>query len=273
MSTSPAVSPDQSPDMTNLPPALPFCLACCGLAALMAAFEAEAAPDEPLTQRLTTTIERLAQQDSYSWASEVEVAEGTRFRAGPTQGTTVRGGKTHVSMSFGPRSTEIVIDGDKAAVTNRDGRWEAVWLTNQGYSSSGFAASIARDVQTPSVEASELLSGLTSLDEDGDVLVGVLTSDAAKERLETRRGDETLRDASGTVRFSIRDRSLVKYVVRLEGKLAGDGREREVWRQTTVELSDMGTAKLDVPNGAAEVLQRPMPRPNRASPMPKLPSC
>ena len=165
--------------MTKTLLALSFCLAgCCLLAPKIRAFEAAA--NEALTKKLTRAIERLDQQGSYRWTSEVEVPEETRFRPGPTRGTTVQGGVTQVSMSFGPRSTHIVIDGEKAAVTNRDGRWETIWLSVEGYSSQGFAASIARGVKTPIDEAKALVSSLTSLQEDGDVLVGTLPADAAK---------------------------------------------------------------------------------------------
>lgn len=242
--------------------ALAFCLAnCCLLALHVRASEAKAAADESLRKKLTNAIERLEQQGSYRWTTDVDVPEETRFRPGPTQGTTVRGGKTHVSMSFGPRTTHVVINGEKAAVTNRDGRWETIWLSDQGYSSQGFAASIARGVQIPTDEAKALVSSLTSLQEEGDVLVGTLPADAAKGRLATGRGAETVRDAKGAVRFSVSDGLLTKYEVHVEGKLVADDRSREVWRNIRVEVKDVGAAELDPPQGASDALQRQIPKP------------
>ncbi|TWU04928.1 hypothetical protein Pla52n_29730 [Stieleria varia] len=57
------------------------------------------------------------------------------------------------------------------------------------------------------------------------------------------------------------DGSLTRYVVRVEGKLLDDAQIRDVWRQTTVDLTDIGSAKLDLPNGASEVLDRPIAKP------------
>lgn len=242
--------------------ALSFCLTSCSLwAPKTLASEAEAAADEALMKKLTTAIERLDQQGRYRWTSEVEVPEETRFRPGPTRGTTVQGGMTHVSMSFGRRSTHIVIDGEKAAVTDRDGRWETIWLSDQGYSSQGFAGSIARGVKTPIEEAKALASSLTSLQEKGDVLAGTLPADAAKDRLSTRRRAEAVREAKGTVHFSILDGLLTKYVVRVEGRLIDDDQTREIWRKITLEVSGVGAAKLDLPPGASDALERPIPKP------------
>ncbi|MGB7323833.1 MAG: oligogalacturonate lyase family protein, partial [Rubripirellula sp.] len=191
--------------------------------------------------------------------SEAAVPEETRFRPGPETGVTVQGGVTHATLSFGPRSTQIVIDGNKAAVTNRDGRWESVSLSDQGYGSEGFAASLARRIDTPAAEAKELASALTSLTADGDVVVGTLPVDEASDRLDTRRRGESVQDAKGTVCFWITDGLLTKYVLRVEGKIVDDGQRRESWRQTTVEIKDIGTAKLELPRGATEALKRPLP--------------
>jgi len=246
--------------MTKIRSALPFLLTCCCvLNPPIETLETKAMAEEASLKRLTTAMERLEQQPSYLWTSEDEVSEETRFNAGPTRGTTVRAGKTHVSISFGPRSTQVVIDGEKAAVTNRDGRWETVWLSDQGYSSAGFSASIARGIQTPVEEVKELVPALISLDEIGGELVGALPADVAKDRLATRRGADAVRDAKGTVRFSISEGLLSRVVVRVEGKLIDDDRVREVWRETTIELTDIGTAKLDLPSGATEALKRPIP--------------
>jgi len=247
--------------MTRLFSALPFFfVACCLMAADGRADEAKAPTDDTLMQTLTDAIERLDQQSSYRWTIEVEVPEEIRFRPGPTQGTTVQGGATHVTQSFGPRSTQVVIVGDKAAVTNRDGRWETASLSDQSYRSEGFAASIARDTQTPVEEANELTLSLTSLEEEGDGLVGTLPVDASKAQLAGRRGVDSVRDTKGTVRFSISDGVLTKYVLRVEGTLVDDDQTRETWRQTTVQVKDVGTAKLDLPSGATEALKRPVPK-------------
>lgn len=241
--------------------ALPLCLvAVCLFAVKCRADEPRLPVDETIAKKLTRAIERLAQQKSYRWTTESAVPKEVRFRPGPVTGVTVRGGVTHVTRSFGPRSMQVVIEDNKAAVTSRDGRWETVSLSDQGYGSGGFAASMARDTQTPVAEANELVSTLTSLDEEGDVLIGILPADAAAAHLTMRRGNDSVRDATGTVRFSINDGLLTSYVLRVEGRLVDDGQTRKTWQQITVEVKDVGTAKLELPDGAAAALNRPIPK-------------
>lgn len=245
--------------MTKTLSALPLYFACWLLAANSRADEVQPPVDEASTKKLTMAIEQLDQQTSYRWTTESVVPEDVRFRSGPDAGVKLRGGVTHVTRYFGPRSMQVVIEDDKAAVTSRDGRWETVSLSDQGYGSGSFAASIVWDTQTPVAEANELVSALTSLDKDGDVLIGTLTADAAVAHLAMRRGNDSVRDAMGTVRFSINDGLLTNYVLRVEGTLVDDDQPRKTWRQITMEVKDVGTAKLELPNGATAALKRPVP--------------
>ncbi|KAA5537993.1 arabinan endo-1,5-alpha-L-arabinosidase [Roseiconus nitratireducens] len=226
---------------------------------LFLSFQANA-DDDTLAKKLTTAIERLDQQGSYRWTTDVLVPEETRFRPGRTEGTTTRGGVTHVSTSFGPRSMHVVIDGEKAAVTNRDGRWETILLSDQGYSSQGFVASMARGVKTPAEEARTLVESLTSLQEEGNVIVATLSAESAKDQLTTRRGADTIRDVKGTVRFWINDGLLTKYAVRVEGQIVNEDQTQVTWREATVAVTDVGEAKLELPSGARDALKRPVPR-------------
>lgn len=218
--------------------------------------------DDTAKQRLLGAIAALKQQDSYRWSSKLEVPEESRFRPGPTTGTTERNGLTHVTTSFGPRTSHVVIDGTKAAVTDRDGRWETLSLLDEGYRSAGFAASLARGVQLPAAEARQLVAAIGSLTDTGDALAGILSVDAVQDRLISRRREEdVIRDLKGTARFWITDGVLRKYVIRVEGNRVDGNDLRHLWRQITVEIEDIGTAKIDLPRGAAEALRRPVPEP------------
>ncbi len=232
---------------------LPICIATCCLMA------ANVVADESLVRMLSDAIEALDRPGKYRWTTTTDSPGETRFRPGPTAGFTERGGLTHVTMSFGSRSTHVVIDGNKAAVTNRDGDWETVSLSDQGYRSEGFAASLARNVQTPAAEAREIVPSLTDLREEGDVLVGTLQVETAKLRLVSPRGGtESVRDAKGSVRFWINDGQLAKYEVQVEGRIRDDDEDRDTWRHTAVEIADVGTAMLELPHGATEALSRPL---------------
>ena len=112
------------------------------------------------TADLAGAIAKLKSESSYGWTVSIESQGEGGFRAGPIVGRVERDGKSHVTMDYGRRKVQVVIDGDIAAVTNRDGKWETVSLLDQGYRSAGFAASIAQSVSLPVDESIELLDSL-----------------------------------------------------------------------------------------------------------------
>src|SRR5262245_61692004 len=83
-------------------------------AALMAA-------DSSPKDDIIAAAKKLREKPNYSWRTTVEVPADAQFRPGPTEGKTERDGYTMVSMSFGDNTTQAVLKGEKAAVTNRDG--------------------------------------------------------------------------------------------------------------------------------------------------------
>ncbi|WP_419195054.1 arabinan endo-1,5-alpha-L-arabinosidase, partial [Novipirellula herctigrandis] len=235
----------------------------CFFMATLCLFAVDVQADDAATAPLNRAITALGEQASYSWTASVDVPEGTRFRPGPTQGRIERGGMTHVTMSFDRRPTHIVIDGNTAAVTNRDGGWDTVSLLDQGYGSSGFSASLARDAQVPVVEAKTLLALLDDIRREGESVVGTLPSKEAAKRLATRRIDEgDIRGAEGTVRFWSQDGVLAKYEVHVKGHVPDeDDVDRDIWRRASVEMESVGSTEIELPGGAAQALRRPLPKP------------
>ncbi|MCC9642471.1 arabinan endo-1,5-alpha-L-arabinosidase [Rhodopirellula sp. JC740] len=211
-----------------------------------------------ISNQLSMAIEELETKRSYRWVSESELEGQSGFRPGAMRGTTVADDMIALSISFGSRDLQTVIDGEKAAVTDRDGRWETIAMKDQGYSSGKSSASIARNVETPVEELKKLVPLLTFLRTEDDWIVGDLPANAAEDHLEIRRGGETVRRPTGIVRFRINHGSLTKYVVRAEAELVNEDRTNKVSRTKTIQLRDVGTAKWDVPDGASEALQRPI---------------
>jgi hypothetical protein len=60
----------------------------------------------------------------------------------------------------------------------------------------------------------------------------------------------TVTDASGAVKFWLKDGLISKYEFKVKGTINGNARERT----TTVEIKDVGTTKLEVPKGAKKKL-------------------
>ncbi len=201
---------------------------------------------------------KLGDQPNYAWKTVVTVPEGSRFRPGPTEGKAEKDGYTHVKWQFGDNTTEVVLKGEKGAVTNQDGAWESLSEADQAEGFGRFRALMARNLKTPAVQAAELASGAKDLQKDGDAYAGELTEATAKTLLTFGRrpgGDAPEpTGAKGSVKFWLKDGALSKYEFKAKGKMTFNGEEREIDRTTTVEIKDVGATKVSVPEAAKKKL-------------------
>lgn len=193
---------------------------------------------------------KLGGKPNYSWKATTVVPEGSQFRPGPTEGKTEKEGFTYITMSFGDNRTEAVLKGGKAVVTNQDGDWEAVSDADEGEGAARFRSRMIRSFKAPAVQAADLAGAARELKKDGDALVGDLTEEGAKSQF--RFGNVT--GAKGSVKFWVKDGVLAKYSVSVKGKVEFNGNERDVDRTTTTEISEVGTTKITVPEGAKKKL-------------------
>jgi hypothetical protein len=208
------------------------------------------AADSSPKDDITNAAKKLGEQANYSWKATVVVPEGTQFRPGPTEGKTEKGGYTHVKMSFGDNTTQAVIKGDKAAVTNRDGEWQSVAELDGNEGPGRFLGRMVRNLKTPAAQATELAGAAKELKKDGDSYSSDLTEEGAKAQF--RFG--TPSNAKGSVKFWLKDGALSKYEFKVQGKVDFNGNEVDVDRATTVEIKDVGATKVEVPEGAKKKL-------------------
>jgi hypothetical protein len=118
---------------------------------------------------------------------------------------------------------------------------------------------MARNFKAPAAQAAELAAGAKDLKKEGDAYVSDLTEDVAKGLLSLRGragGGEgpTVSGAKGSVKFWIKDAALSKYEFKVQGKVTFNENERDVDRTTTVEIKDVGTTKVEVPEEARKKL-------------------
>jgi hypothetical protein len=117
-----------------------------------------------------------------------------------------------------------------------------------------------QNMKAPAAEIEDLVSKAQEIKKDGDVFSGDLTEDGAKALLSAgfgRRGGQTpppATDAKGSVKFWVKDGILTKYESKVSGKREFNGEVRDIVRTTTVEIKDVGTTKLDVPEEAKKKL-------------------
>lgn len=208
---------------------------------------------------LTAAASQLGYKANYSWKTTVVVPESAQFRPGPTEGKTEKDGFTQVKLSFGDNTAQAVIKGDKAAVTNRDGEWQSLADLDNAEGPRRFLGFFVRNIKTPAVQAAEIAAGAKDLKKEGDAYAGELTEAGAKALLSFRPrgggGDgPSISDAKGSVKFWLKDGALSKYEFKVKGKVSFNGNDRDVDRTTTVEIKDVGTTKVEVPEAAKKKL-------------------
>ena len=113
-----------------------------------------------------------------------------------------------------------------------------------------FLARMVRSFRTPAAQAAELAGAVKDLKKDGDVYSGDLTAEGAKAHFRIAAATE----AKGSVKFWLKDGALSKYAFKLKGTVEFNGNEVDVDRTTTVEIKDVGTTKVNVPEAATKKL-------------------
>jgi hypothetical protein len=208
-------------------------------------------------EEVTAAAKKLGEKANYSWKTTVVVPEGTQFRPGPTDGKTEKDGFIHVKSTFGENTTDIVKKGDKAAFTNRDGEWQTPAEVENQEGPARFRAGMVRNLRTPAEQAVEIAAGAKELKKDGDAIAGDLTEEAVKNLMRFRRGGgdgPTISNAKGSAKFWVKDGVLTKYEFKVSGKMDFNGNEIDLDRTTTTEIKDVGTTKVEVPEGAKKKL-------------------
>jgi hypothetical protein len=206
-----------------------------------------------------TAAKKLGEQKSYSWKTTVVVPEGSQFRPGPTEGKTEKDGYTSLSMSFGDNTTEAVIKGDKGAA-KMEGEWRSLADMAQDSGQPGaFMARRLQNYRTPAMEAEEIAGKTKDLKKDGDAYSADLSEEGAKDLLRFRGGRRggagggggpEPKNAKGSAKFWVKDGQLAKYEYKVSGTITFNGEDRDIERTTTVEIKDVGTTKIEVPEDA-----------------------
>jgi protein-disulfide isomerase len=204
---------------------------------------------------VATAARTLGEKTNYTWKTTVVVPEDAQFKPGPTDGKTEKEGFTHVKMTFFDNPVQIVLKGKKAAFTDQDGAWQSAAEAEGGEGPGRFMAMMVQNFQTPAEEARELASFAKELKKDGDVYSSDLTEEGAKAKLTFRRGGgATVTNPKGSVKFWVKDGVLTKYEFKVKGTVNWNGNDFDNDRTTTVEIKDVGTTKVEVPEEARKKL-------------------
>jgi hypothetical protein len=221
------------------------------------------------TSEIKAAAKKLADKANYSWKANSESASGTgggsgagRF-GGPTEGKT-DAGVTQLSMTRGENTLEAVLKGEKGAIKAEDG-WKSLSEAAEaggdgggGRNAARFTARMLQSYQTPAAELQALVDKAKDLKKDGDAYAGDLTPEGVKALLGRFRrpgGDAPeVANPKGSLKVWVKDGVPSKYQYHVEGKMTFNNNDVEINRTTTVEIKDVGTTKLNVPEEAKKKL-------------------
>ena len=221
---------------------------------------ADSSPKDAVTSAATA----LGGELNYSWHSTVASAGGNRRFTGPSDGKIEKDGYTWLSMVRGDSTNLAVFKGTNGAINTPDNGWqsfkEATADDGGGFNPTMFMVRMLQNFKDPDQQAAMLADQAAALTRDTNGISGDLTEDGAKGLLTYGRpagGDNgpTVSNAKGSVTFWVADGKLVKYQFHVSGTVSFNGNDRDVDRTTTVEITDVGTTKIDVPNDAKKKLE------------------
>jgi len=210
-------------------------------------------------EAVKSAAKNLADADNYTWKQTTENAGGGGFGGGASEGKAQKDGLTWLSMTMSDNTIEAVKKGQKGAIKTQEG-WRSLAEVSEGDRGPGtFMARRLQNFKAPAAQAEELVGKVKELKQDGDTYAGNLTEEGAKSLLSfCGRGGGNgpdISDASGSVKFWVKDGTLTKYETKVKGKVSFNGNDRDVDRTTTIAISDVGSTKISIPDQAQKKLE------------------
>ncbi len=219
------------------------------------------AADSSPKDDLTVAAKKLAEAGSYSWKVTADFGPNSQFTPGPTEGKMEKNGFTWLSSTFNDTTSVGLSKGTNVVVKTDDG-WKTAAEAGDGgggFNPSTFMARRMQNLKVPAAEVEDLVSKTKEIKKDGDTYTGDLTEEGAKALLSFgfgRRGQQpaAATDAKGSVKFWLKDGALVKYESKVSGKREFNGETRDIERNATTEIKDVGTTKIEVSEEAKKKL-------------------
>jgi hypothetical protein len=212
---------------------------------------------------LKAAVTKLADSPNYSWTTKVEGG----FSAGAGGGKTEKDGATSLAVVFGDDTYQVIINGDKAAAKGIGG-WASLAELERDAEEDGSGFSVERIIsvtiqnfKTPAALAKDLCDELDDVRKQDEAYTADLKPETTKKLLSGLRRRTTTKstqvdvtEPKGSVSFWIRDGSLTKMEVHLQGVVTFNGKERRIDRTTTTVITGVGSTKVHVPEECREKL-------------------
>ena len=207
---------------------------------------------------LLAASKNLAEKSSYSWKLTVEEPDRP---TGTIDGRIQKDGTAFLALARGDQAFEGALKGTKAVLKTDEG-WKLAADIADDSSQSGAARIVARLLQSfkaPPAEVAELAARIKDLKKAEENYVGTLDKETAKElfffRIRPDANGPELKEAKGSIKLWVKDGLISKYEYIVETVFIFDGNEREARRTCTLEIKEVGSTKVNIPDDAAKKLK------------------
>jgi hypothetical protein len=190
--------------------------------------------------------------NSYSWKETTSDVVAAKKSSMIINGEADPGGTTSILVDLGSRQIQGYRYENKVYVSCSQRNWRSESLLRSHETPGEFMARLVRGVLPPATELGLILKNSDKMKKDGELLSGDLTPGLASSLLDhggKHPNKIKRRDARGmgTVKIWTKEGTVTKYEIKLHGKVDLDGRETEVDRTRTIEITDVGKAPVPLP--------------------------
>ena len=213
---------------------------------LSTALIAQAAPkDDALA-----AAKKLDDAKNYSWKSSTEGG----FGGGVQEGKAEKDGFSTLAMTVRDTKYEVVRKGEKGAIKIGE-EWKTFEEAAQGGADGQpnpgrFLGAFLRNQKTPAALATDLVSKMKDVQKTDDGWSGDLTEEGVKELMAFRgRGGNQapeIKNAKGNAKLSAKDGTISKIVYQVQGTVTFNNEDRDINRTTTIDITEVGTTKVEV---------------------------
>ena len=223
---------------------------CAAVLALNAIAHAAPAEDVKSAAKKVT-------DSGFTWEAVTENNSGGNNFSMTQHGKVDKEGVALITYTFGDNETQAVIGKEgKGAVKTQDG-WKSLaeLEADQQQGPGRFLARMISAFKSPAAQVGELADKTKELKKTDSGFSADLTEEGAKELLSFgRRGGAAggqappaPKNAKGEITYTLKDGALAKVQYTVKGTMTFNGEDRDIDRTTTIEFSNVGSTKVDVP--------------------------
>jgi hypothetical protein len=203
---------------------------------------------------LQAAAKKLADAPSYSWVAKTEI-EGGQYTPAPVLGKAEKGGYAVLTTEREGTVTTAVHHGTAAVVKTDDGWKTSEELQGGGGGGRGMRGGNLLRAKRPDAELASLAEKVKELRASDGAISGDLTEAGAKELMTFGRGGQNgPKNAKGSIKVWLKEGAVAKMEVKTSGTMSRNGEDRDFASTRTVEIKDVGTTKLEVPEDAKKKL-------------------